>query len=104
GPLAEEDHRRVKDLVEEAASALPPIDTPLRARVLAGLTNITWFIDFGRVEELSRQALEAARRTRDPEAMGAALGARLYGVWLESPDERAAIIDEMLRVAAESGR
>src|SRR5439155_3633421 len=49
GPLAEEDHRRVKDLVEEAASALPPTDTPVRARVLAGLTNITWFIDFGRV-------------------------------------------------------
>jgi predicted ATPase/DNA-binding SARP family transcriptional activator len=102
GPLQEE-HHRVRTLLEEAASALPPTVSSLRARVLARLAHTIWFTDFDRVAELSREALEVARASGDPEAIGSALGARLYGLWVDDPHERTAIIDELLRVAVDSG-
>jgi hypothetical protein len=54
-------------LLEEALSSLPIEDSPVRARVLTGLSaDLYWSDDFERSAALSQEAVDVARRVQDP--------------------------------------
>lgn len=94
------------DVLEEALSALPQGDSPLRARLLARLAVELYSANspVERRVSLSGEAIEMARRLGDSEALVTALHARHWA--LATPEmvlERLAHTDEMLRVAEEVG-
>lgn len=81
-------------LLEEALDALGDADDALRARLLARLANELYHSDRPeRAARHSERAVEAARASGDPTALGQALLARLYALWRpvggENLDERA---------------
>jgi nucleoside-triphosphatase THEP1 len=92
------------ELLEEALAALPERDSRLRALLLARLAVEMYSANQAvqRRLDISRAAIEMARRLDDREALGTALHARQWA--LGTPGliaERLATTDEMLRVAAE---
>ena len=88
-------------LLEEALDALGPVDSPYRARVLAQLAmELHWSERVDRRFDLSREAIEVARRIGDDHALGTALHCRHYAIsGPHTVDERLAIATEMLAVA-----
>jgi class 3 adenylate cyclase/tetratricopeptide (TPR) repeat protein len=90
-------------LLEEALAALPPHDTPLRARLMAQLAEASYFVDERRYR-LSQEALEMARRSDDPDALALALRRRHW--CLSDPDsvgERLPVSTELLQLADRTG-
>jgi class 3 adenylate cyclase/DNA-binding SARP family transcriptional activator len=84
------------DLLERALAALPGGMDALRARLESQLARALLFTDArDRIEQLSDDALESARRSGDEQALGEALVARHWAVW--NPGH----VDECLRIADE---
>jgi hypothetical protein len=92
-------------LLEEALAALPPEDSPLRARVLARLAVEMYSSnEVERRLEVSGEAIEMSRRLEDSEALVTALHARHWALGApEMVHERLDKTEEMLAVAAELG-
>lgn len=88
-------------LLEEALDLLPTTASPLRAMLMGTLACALYASDAAdRREQLSRQAVEMARRVGDREAVAHALSSREMALW--SPDHmalRAAAADEHLELA-----
>ena len=87
-------------LLEEALVALDEADSPLRARVLAGLARA--LVSTPQVErrlELSEDAVRMARRLGDPATLAAALFGRHLAIW---GSERAEVTGERLAIATEA--
>lgn len=87
-------------LLEEALAALDRADSPLRARVLAGLARA--LVSTRRVERrlaLSEDAVRMARRLGDPATLAAVLFSRHLAVW---GSERAEVAGERLAIATEA--
>ena len=76
-----------------------------RARALALLADsLARLAPLKKRQELTREALQMARRLGDPLTLNAALGATTSVLWgPESVEERLAIGEEMLQLAAETG-
>ena len=86
-------------LLEEALPALGKADSPLRARVLAGLARA--LVSTPQVERrlaLSADAVQMARRLGDPATLAAVLFGRHLAVW---GSERAEVAGERLAIATE---
>ena len=92
-------------LLEEALAALPPDDSPLRARVLSRLAvEMSASYEVERRIELSTEAVEMSRRLGDSGALITALHARHWALGApEMVHERLEGTKEMLAVAAELG-
>jgi DNA-binding CsgD family transcriptional regulator len=87
-------------LLEEALAALNDADSPLRARVLAGLAKA--LVSAPQVERrlaLSEDAVEMARRLGDPATLAAVLFGRHLAIW---GSERAEAAGERLSIATEA--
>ncbi len=87
-------------LLEEALAALGEADSPLRARVLAGLARA--LVSTPQVERrlaLSEDAVRMARRLGDPATLAAALFGRHLAIW---GSERAEVAGERLAIATEA--
>ena len=97
-------NRALIDLLNEALETLSDEDAPLRVRALARLSVELTFSDEDHLKEaLSRKAVDMARRLRDPAALGHALDARWMAIWgPDGLDERAALSDEILRLAKQT--
>jgi len=91
----------VRDLCQEALAGLGETATPLRARLLAQLTEAdTYLGDAEGAERASRQALALAERSQDRAALVAALRARhLTCTASEGVAERLALADRLVEVA-----
>jgi DNA-binding SARP family transcriptional activator len=109
----EPDHERthpLSTLLEEALDGLTE-DSLLRARVLARLACATYWYWAGpvgsrhRVQEArSREAVELARRLRDPATLSSALTARFLITWgPDGLDELVTLADEIVAVAEQAG-
>ena len=89
----------------EQALAGPELDGPLRARVLARSAQVLVYQgEYGRADEISQEALDAAELTGDPDALMDALRARQLA--RSGPDgtgERAVIAARMLAAGRETG-
>ena len=86
-------------LLEEALTALGKADSPLRARVLAGLARA--LVSTPQVERrlaLSEDAVQMARRLGEPATLAAVLFGRHLAVW---GSERAEVAGERLAIATE---
>ena len=95
-------------LLEEALAALEKADSPLRARVLAGLARA--LVSTPQVERrlaLSEDAVQMARRLDDPATLAAVLFGRHLAVWgsqrAEVAGERLAIATEVVGLAEQIG-
>ena len=87
-------------LLEEALAALGEADSPLRARVLAGLARA--LVSTPQVERrlaLSEDAVQMARRLGDPATLAAVLFGRHLAIW---GSERAEVAGERLAIATEA--
>jgi DNA-binding CsgD family transcriptional regulator len=87
-------------LLEEALAALDEADSPLRARVLAGLARA--LVSSPQVERrlvLSEGAVRMARRLGDPATLAAALFGRHLAIW---GSEQAEVTGERLSLATEA--
>ena len=87
-------------LLEEALAALGEADSPLRARVLAGLARA--LVSTPQVERrlaLSEDAVRMARRLGDPATLAAVLFGRHLAIW---GSERAEVAGERLAIATEA--
>lgn len=91
--------------LEEAASVLPPDDSPLRAAVLARLARALYFTDAeARRLALAADAVAMARRTRDRQALVATLAAQHVVLWRPGDlAARTAVCEELLRLAEDTG-
>lgn len=91
----------IVSLLEEAIAGKDMLDPGTRAQLLARLAiALVWSDSEGRRESLTREALETARQSADPEALVYALCARHGVLW--EPDrrsERESVIDELGDVA-----
>jgi tetratricopeptide (TPR) repeat protein len=99
------DTRRVR-LLEEAASALGEVETPLAARVLGHLAlALRWAPDSRkRVEELSLRAVAIARRSGDARARAHALHCRRSVLWRhDNVREAVDLATEILQLAEATG-
>ena len=86
-------------LLEDALTALGKADSPLRARVLAGLARA--LVSTPQVERrlaLSEDAVQMARRLGDPATLAAVLFGRHLAVW---GSERAEVAGQRLAIATE---
>lgn len=92
-------------LLEEALAALGDDPHPLRCRLLARLSMELSFTEGeARRDMLSAEAVAAARRLDDPSALTQTLHARHYALAdPERLEERMAIADELVAVAAAAG-
>ena len=87
-------------LLEEALAALGEADSPLRARVLAGLARaLVSTPQVRRRLALSEDAVQMARRLGDPATLAAALFGRHLAIW---GSERAEVAGERLAIATEA--
>ncbi len=87
-------------LLEEALATLDEADSPLRARVLAGLARA--LVSSPQVERrlaLSEDAVRMARRLGDPATLAAALFGRHLAIW---GSEQAEVTGERLSLATEA--
>jgi hypothetical protein len=95
----------MRALLEEALEALGESENALRARILAYLAGTPPYIDsLDTRMAVSRQAVELARASEDPEALQHALVSRCFA--LAGPDharERLALGAELLELAAGRG-
>jgi class 3 adenylate cyclase/tetratricopeptide (TPR) repeat protein len=92
----------VVSVLEDALSALPPGDSPLRARLMAYLAAELCFApDDGRRHELADEALVMARRLGDPAALGHVLALRGPLFPQTDPIESRRSAAEMLAVATQ---
>lgn len=95
------------DEVAMLDAVLPGLaDGPLRARVLAaaGMARIHQAVDGAAGVELTRRAVELARTSDDPEALGWSLIARHDGRWEPgTAAERLEILDELAALASTHG-
>jgi DNA-binding SARP family transcriptional activator/tetratricopeptide (TPR) repeat protein len=99
----EVDKQRI-DLLQEAEAALGSDDSPLRVRVLAGLSHSLLWLAPDRALELTGEAVAMARRLEDPTAMREALGGRHAALLhAEHLDERLSVSRERLDLASEAG-
>ncbi len=98
------DHALV-ELLEQAVTSLPAIDSPLRVKVLARLGAELYFShEVERRRSLAEEAVAMARRVGDAEALAFALSAYHYVLWgPDGLDERLAIAREISAVAALTG-
>jgi len=98
----EVDRQRI-DLLQEAEAALGSEDSPLRVRVLAGLSHSLLWLAPDRALELTGEAVAMARRLEDPTAMREALGGRHAALLhAEHLDERLSVSRERLDLASEA--
>jgi predicted ATPase/class 3 adenylate cyclase len=97
--------RTLVRMLEEALAALAESDSPLRAMVLARLASeLYWSESRSRGAELSRQAVEMARRIGDRLTLMYALFMRHLAAWsLDNLDERLAIATEIVELAEQPG-
>jgi tetratricopeptide (TPR) repeat protein len=103
--------QRLVVLLQEALDSLSPRDGSLRVRLLARLsaeltfsTELTLSEELQRIEPLSRQAVEMARRVGDVASLGSALHARWLALMApDDQDERSALAGEVLRLARMTG-
>jgi DNA-binding CsgD family transcriptional regulator len=87
-------------LLEEALAALGEADSPLRARVLAGLARaLVSTPQVRRRLALSEDAVQMARRLGDPATLAAVLFGRHLAIW---GSERAEVAGERLAIATEA--
>jgi DNA-binding SARP family transcriptional activator len=103
---ASRDDPRLRPLLEEALAALGDTDRELQTRLMARLAGGPLRDDPSRERRasLSEQAIERARRARDPALLAYALDARHMAVW--SPDtiqERFTIAAEMVHLGEAAG-
>ncbi|HEY3588017.1 MAG TPA: hypothetical protein VGK85_12730, partial [Myxococcaceae bacterium] len=98
-------------LLEEARAKLPDEDSHLRAMVTARLGLVMLYTTrlpapelLERSLDLNTEAVAMARRLGDRSALGAALNARLHGLWgIEPAPERLAIANELGEIADDVG-
>jgi DNA-binding CsgD family transcriptional regulator len=95
-------------LLEEALAALGEADSPLRARVLAGLARaLVSTPQVRRRLALSEDAVQMARRLGDPATLAAVLFGRHLAIWgserAEVAGERLAIVTEAVGLAEQIG-
>jgi DNA-binding SARP family transcriptional activator len=95
---------RVVSLLEQALATLDDGDSAIRVRLLARLSGALRDAPTReRATSLSRQAVDMARRLGDPAPLAYALDARHVVIWgPDSSDERAAITNEITRLAEET--
>jgi class 3 adenylate cyclase/DNA-binding SARP family transcriptional activator/tetratricopeptide (TPR) repeat protein len=93
------------DLLERALAALPDGMDALRARLESQLARALLFSEArDRIEQLSRDALESARRSGDDQALGEALVARHWAVWNPGHvNECLGLADELVACAERAG-
>jgi DNA-binding SARP family transcriptional activator len=93
-------------VLEEAIAALGGAAPALRARLLARLAiELVYVPARDRSGPLSAAAVAAARESGDPDALLAALNARHVALWHpDGLEERFAVADEMVALAAAHGR
>jgi hypothetical protein len=91
--------------LEQSLSAIGPHHPELRVRLLARLAiELAYEAEPSRREAISAEALALARRTGDPAALAAALGARHVTIWgPEGCPERLDLAGEMLALAEQAG-
>lgn len=90
------DDHRVVPLLQEALEELGPDDSDLRVRVLSRLSGaLRDDPDRGPRDELSREAVQVARRLGDLDTLAYALVARYTAIW--GPDNT----DDLLEIATE---
>lgn len=96
----------VRSHLEEALEALGPDDSVLRLRLLARLDiELQFSREHERVDELTREAVEMARRLRDPAALGWALTHRHHAAFgVEHPRERLRLSEEIIALGEGAGR
>lgn len=91
--------------LEEALEQLDPGETVLRARVMARLaTELFWTRPLDEIDDLSRRAVELARRAGDAPTLAYALMARIHCV--SGPDafeDRRGFIDEVIALSQGRG-
>ncbi len=92
-------------LLQEALASLPKGDGALRARLLARLASASyWSAPVERREQLSREAVEMARRIGDQGVLAAAMSNRRYALWSpENVEERLEGTAAIVRLAEEAG-
>jgi DNA-binding SARP family transcriptional activator len=92
-------------LLEDALNALGEAESPLRVRVLTRLAGaLRDQHDRAPRAALSAEAVEMARRTGDSTALTYALDGRCTAIfWPENTNERLALADELIALAAELG-
>src|SRR5829696_4442377 len=88
-------------LLREALEKLPVTDSPLRARLLARLSQeLALSHEPELAKPTSREAVQLARRLGEAATLGAALCARWMAVWgPEGLEERSALAEELMRLA-----
>jgi tetratricopeptide (TPR) repeat protein len=95
------------ELLDEALEALGEEGSLLKVRVLARLSTALYFSPFdslARREELSRSAVELARRLGDGATLAYALNARHLAVWgPDNIEERLALAAEIVELAQQAG-
>ena len=92
-------------LLGEALEAVGPGDSALRARLLGLLAEELYYTaNDSRREQLSREAVDMARRLGDPGSLALALCSRCLAVWgPDHLDERLGAAAEVIRLAEELG-
>jgi DNA-binding SARP family transcriptional activator len=92
-------------LLGEALEAVGPGDSALRARLLGLLAEELYYTaNDSRREQLSREAVDMARRLGDPGSLALALCSRCLAVWgPDHLDERLTAAAEVIRLAEELG-
>jgi tetratricopeptide (TPR) repeat protein len=98
------DQRQI-DLLEESLAAMPEPDSALRAWLLARLSVALSFVESERRrQELSRRAVDMARRVGDGRALAYALSSLCDAIaGPDHIDERLALATEMVELGRESG-
>ncbi|TMM09843.1 MAG: hypothetical protein E6G00_08970 [Actinobacteria bacterium] len=92
------------ELIEEALDAIGDEDLGLRGRLLSGLGFAVYFVSSQRSQELTKEAVELARRSGDQAALAATLLARHFAIWEpERLQERIDVASELIDVAAVCG-
>lgn len=98
-------NRGVLTLLEEALAALDPLDSPLRARVLARLARARYFgHDTRQADSVSLAAAQMAQRLGDAATSAEVLAARHDALWVPGdPTPRLVVAAELLDAARDSG-
>jgi hypothetical protein len=91
-------------MLEDALAGLPPEDTTLRARAMAGLgTALLFSADERRKETLFRDAVAMARRLGDPSTLARVLAEKVGASRAEDAERRLAAATEVVALAEQVG-
>jgi DNA-binding winged helix-turn-helix (wHTH) protein len=95
----------IVSLLEDALTALPPVDSELKAQLLGRLAMALYWSDSApRREQLIQQAMEIAERLRNPATTAYAMHARIVALWgPDSFDDRLVESTDVVRMAEEAG-